>query len=52
MRKDEKLRNEQVKNNSAMQQLNIEPSQNIKSGYLLKKEHSVECEDLYNQKKN
>lgn len=52
MRKDEKLRNETGQKQFCNATIEyIEPGQNIKAGYFLKKEHSLECDDLYNQKK-
>ena len=52
MRKDEKLRNETGQKQFCNATIEyIEPGQNVKSGYFLKKVHSLECDDLYNQKK-
>ena len=52
MRKDEKLRNETGQKQFCNATIEyIEPGQNVKSGYFLKKVHSLKCDDLYNQKK-
>ena len=50
-RKDEKLRYELYLNLPVKPQY-IEPNQKEKSGYLLKKNHLLECDMLYGKEKN